>query len=91
MSIKLPTLCCTAVLVVSMVQLTAAAPLQNVQPAGGLLKKMTCLRNNDATKKEWKTCIRGTNADHPSYLYPGLDIPVSLSYSRLPAMEIPVK
>ena len=91
MSIKLPTLCCTAVLVVSMVQLTTPAPLENVRPARGLLQKMTCLHNSDAKKKEWKTCIRGTNADHPSYLYPGLDIPVSLSYSRLPAMEVPVK
>ena len=91
MSIKLPTVCCIAVLVVSMVQWTTAAPIENVRPARSLLQKMTCLRNSDAKKKEWKTCVRGTNADQPSYLYPGLNIPASLSLSILPAMEIPVK
>ena len=82
MSTKLPNLCCAAVLIVSMVQWTTAIDVS---------KKMTCLNNGDANKKDWKTCVRGTNAEHPSYLYPGLDIPRSLSNSALPAMKIPVK
>ena len=85
MSTKLPTICCAAFLIVSIVQWTAAAP------HGGALKKMTCLNNADAKQKDWKKCNRGTKAEHPSYLYPGLNIPVSLRDSALSAMEIPMK
>lgn len=85
MSTKLPTLCRAVFVIVSIVLLTTA--VSHV----GADKKMTCRHNGDAKRKDWKTCVRGTNADHPSYLYPGLNIPKSLSLSALPAMEIPIK
>ena len=88
MSIIQHTLFCATVIVVFVVQWTNAAPLQNVRSARSLLQKMTCLHKDEAN---WKTCVRGPRSERPRFTYPDLDLPVALSHSAIPAMEVPVK
>ena len=88
MSTKQHTLFCATVLVVFIVQWTTAAPLQNVRSARSLLQKMTCLHKDEVN---WKTCDRGRKDERPRFTYPGLNLPVALSHSAIPAMEVPVK
>ena len=55
------------------------------------ISKRTCLHQDEASKKSWKSCPKASKTGLPSYKNPDLDLPGKLSHSAIPAMEIPPK
>ena len=81
------------ILVVYLIHMTTAASL-NSRSTRSVLDKLTCRHQNEAKKKIWKTnCVKANEPHHeiPSYKVSGLNLLNKLSYSAIPALEIPPK
>ena len=82
----------TTTLVAMFISLVCTAPLTSIQQPPNAVQKLTCLHQNEAKKKFWKTCPKVSSATElPSYKYQDLDLIGKLSHNALPAMEIPPK
>ena len=84
----------TTLLVVCLIHVTTTASINigNVRSTRSALQKLTCLHQNEAKKKVWKTCVKPTQPQQmPSYKDTGLNLPFKLSHNALQAMDIPPK
>ena len=93
MSSKFSSYILTTTLVAMFITLVCAAPsTSSPQQPVNTVQKLTCLHQNEAKKKFWKTCPKVSNpTELPSYKYPDLDLIGKLSHNALPEMEIPPK
>ena len=85
-------LICFTVCAIAMIYIANSASI-NSRSTRSILNKLTCRHQNEAKKKTWKTCVKATEPHHeiPSYKVSGLNLLNKLSYSAIPALEIPPK